>query len=465
VLSHLTDKIEDGTVIVTPLRKDQLEEWLSGQAAGLRQWVESTQFVAAAGQISLIAGGRGRLRRVLFGIGDGGDPWVFAHLPAKLPAAVYRLDGPLEAEQATWAAIAWSLATYRFDRYKADKDDEWPVLVWPEGCDRPAVERVTAATALVRDLINVPAGDMGPGELAGVAETMAGHHGAECRVLVGEELLLENWPAIHAVGRASSRPPRLIDLTWGDPAAPKVSIVGKGVCFDSGGLDIKPASAMKLMKKDMGGAAHALGLAKMIMMANLPVRLRVLIPAVENAVSGSAFRPLDVLRTRKGLTVEVGNTDAEGRLILCDALFEADREKPALLIDLATLTGAARSAVGTEIAALFCNDDELAADLYRHSVAQHDPVWRLPLWSGYRRILDSKVADINNCGDSPYAGAITAALFLKEFVSPETLWAHFDFMAWNTSSQPGRPEGGEAQALRALFATIAERFGGEGSDG
>ena len=344
---------------------------MKDQAAGLRQWTDSTHFTASAGQISLIAGGRGRLRRVLFGLGKGTDPWVFAHLPAKLPAGTNRIDGPLEPDEANWAAIAWSLATYRFDRYKADKDDEWPNLVWPEGCDRAAVDRITAATALVRDLINVPAGDMGPGELAGVAETMAGHHGAECRVLVGEELLLENWPAVHVVGRASSRPPRLIDLTWGAADAPKVTLVGKGVCFDSGGLDIKPATGMRLMKKDMGGAAHALGLAKMIMSANLPVRLRVLIPAVENAISGSAFRPLDVLRTRKGMTVEVGNTDAEGRLILCDALFEADREKPALLIDMATLTGAARTALGTEIATLFSNDDALAADILRHADAQN----------------------------------------------------------------------------------------------
>ncbi len=459
MLSHITDKVEDGTILITPLRKSQLEDWLKDQAAGLRQWTDSTHFSAAAGQISLIAGGRGRLRRVLFGLGDGKDPWVFAHLPAKLPAGTYRIDRPLEPGEANWAAIAWSLATYRFDRYKADKDDEWPNLVWPEGCDRAAVDRITAATALVRDLINVPAGDMGPGELAGVAETMAGHHGAQCRVLVGEELLLENWPAVHVVGRASSRPPRLIDLTWGAADAPKVTLVGKGVCFDSGGLDIKPATGMRLMKKDMGGAAHVLGLAKMIMSANLPVRLRVLIPAVENAVSGSAFRPLDVLRTRKGMTVEVGNTDAEGRLILCDALFEADREKPALLIDMATLTGAARTALGTEIATLFSNDDALAADILRHADAQTDPVWRLPLWSAYRRMLDSKVADINNCGESAYAGAITAALFLKEFVSESTPWAHFDIMAWNVSSRHGRPEGGEAQALRTLFAMIAERFG------
>lgn len=459
MLSHLTDKADDSAITITPLRKDQLEGWLKDQAVGLRQWTDSTHFEATAGQISLIAGGRGRLRRVLFGLGDGTDPWVFAHLPGKLPAGTYRIEAGMEISEANWAAIAWSLGTYRFDRYKTDKDDEWPNLLWPVGCDRAAVDRITAATALVRDLINMPAGDMGPGELSGIAETMAGHHDAQCQVLVGEELLSENWPAVHAVGRASSRPPCLIDLTWGTVDAPKVTLVGKGVCFDSGGLDLKPAAGMKLMKKDMGGAAHALGLAKMIMMANLPVRLRVLIPAVENAVSGNAFRPLDVLRTRKGMTVEVGNTDAEGRLILCDALYEADREKPALLIDLATLTGAARSALGTEIAALFSNDDSLANDILRHAVAEADPVWRLPLWPAYRRTLDSKVADINSCGDSAFAGAITAALFLKEFVSSDTPWVHLDMMAWNVSSRHGRPEGGEALGLRALFALIVERFG------
>lgn len=458
MLAHFTDTVEDGTILITPLRKAALDDWLKQQAAGLRQWIDSTHFEAAAGQISLIAGGRGRLRRVLFGLGSGDDPWVFAHLPAKLPAGCYRIDGELPAAEATWAAVAWALATYRFDRYKKDKDDEWPRLVWPAAADRAAVDRITAATALVRDLINIPAGDLGPAELADVAETMAGHHGADCRVIVGDDLLAQNWPAVHAVGRASSRAPRLIDLRWGDPAAPKVTIVGKGVCFDSGGLDIKPASGMKLMKKDMGGGAHALGLAKMVMMARLPVRLRVLIPAVENAVSGNAFRPLDVLRTRKGLTVEVGNTDAEGRLILCDALHEADSETPALLIDIATLTGAARSALGTEIPALFSNDDAAAEALLRHSREQSDPLWRLPLWPGYRRMLDSKVADISNCSDSAFAGAITAALYLQEFVSKDTPWLHLDMMAWNVASRHGRPEGGEAMALRALFALLAERF-------
>jgi len=460
VLAHLIDGSDERIVALTPLRKAELQDWLGGQSPGLRAWVETTGFAAEAGATALIAGGDGRLERVLFGLGDDDDPWVFAHGPAKLPHGVYRLDANLPPEAATWAAIAWSLATYSFDRYRRDKRDEWPALLWPAGADRAAVERVVCGTALVRDLVNVPAADMGPAELAGVVETMAGHHGARCRTIVGEELLLENYPAIHAVGRASSRSPRLVDLAWGDPAAPKVTIVGKGVCFDSGGLDLKPAAAMKLMKKDMGGAANAIGLAKMIMMAALPVRLRLLVPAVENSVSGSAFRPLDVLKTRKGTSVEVGNTDAEGRLILCDALTEADSEQPALLLDLATLTGAARTALGPELPALFANDDALAADILRHAEAARDPLWRLPLWAGYRRMLDSKVADLNNAPDSPFAGAITAALFLQDFVSAATPWAHLDLYAWNPAARHGRPEGGEAMGLRALYGAIAERFGG-----
>ena len=281
------------------------------------------------------------------------------------------------------------------------------------------------------------------------------------RVIVGEGLLAENYPAIHAVGRAAAahRQPRLIDLIWGEDNAPRLTLVGKGVCFDTGGLDLKPSSSMKLMKKDMGGAAHVLGLAHMVMAAKLPVRLRVLIPAVENAVSGDAMRPLDVLSTRKGVTVEVGNTDAEGRLVLADALWEASRDKPELLLDLATLTGAARTALGVELPALFANNDLLAADLIRAGEAEADPMWRLPLYKPYRRMLDSKVADLNNVSDGPYAGAITAALFLQEFVGPGIPWAHLDIMAWNPASRPGRPDGGEALGLRALFAIIAQRFG------
>src|SRR5260221_565754 len=307
--------------------------------------------------------------------------------------------------------------------------------------------------------ITPPAEHMGPAELAGAAEDLAGRHSARFSAIVGDALLAENYPMIHAVGRASARAPRLADLTWGDAQAPKLTLVGKGVCFDSGGLDLKTAGGMRLMKKDMGGAATLLGLADAIMAARLPVRLRVLVPAVENFVSANAMRPLDVIRTRKGITVEIGNTDAEGRLILCDALSEADAEKPALLIDMATLTGAARTALGPELPALFSNDDALAAELLDAAEGAADPLWRMPLWKPYRKMLSSQVADINNVSESAFAGAITAALYLQEFVAKETPWAHIDTYAWNQSSRPGRPEGGEALGLRALYHLVEERFG------
>lgn len=450
----------DGTATdLIALRKSELAGWLDSQPEGVRRWVDHSGFKAEAGSVCLLPGENGGLAGVLAGLPDDDDPWAFAHFPSKLPARAYRLSRPLSATDSGRAALAWALAAYSFDRYKARKAKDQPRLVWPEAADRARVEREVEAVALVRDLINIPASDMGPAELAAAADALAARFGAKCRVIVGDGLLAENYPAIHAVGRgaASNRRPRLIDLRWGDERAPKVTLVGKGVCFDTGGLDLKPSSNMKLMKKDMGGAAHVLGLAAMIMAAGLKLRLRVLIPAVENSVSGESMRPLDVLATRKGLSVEVGNTDAEGRLILCDALAEAATEKPALLIDIATLTGAARSALGTDLPALFSNNDLLAGDLLRNGEAEGEPMWRLPLHKPYRRMIESKVADLTNATDSPHAGAITAALFLQEFVEPDIAWAHLDIMAWNGAGRPGRPEGGEALALKALFATIAQR--------
>ncbi len=460
MLEQLVEADDTATDLIA-LRKGELAPWLDGQSQAVRQWVEQTGFKAEPGSVCLLPGEGGALAGVLAGLPDEDDPWAFAHFPSKLPAGrAYRLAAPLPAIQAGRAALAWTLAAYAFDRYKARKGKDFPRLTWPEGADRARVERDAEAVCLVRDLINTPAADMGPAELAAAADTLAARFGARCRVVVGDGLLAENYPAIFAVGRgaAQSRRPRLIDLTWGDERAPKLTLVGKGVCFDTGGLDLKPSSNMKLMKKDMGGAAHVLGLASMIMAAGLKLRLRVLIPAVENSVSGESMRPLDVLATRKGLSVEVGNTDAEGRLILCDALAEASAEKPALLIDVATLTGAARSALGTDLPALFSNNDLLATDLLRNGEAEGEPMWRLPLHKPYRRMIDSKVADLTNASDSPHAGAITAALFLQEFVEAEVPWAHLDIMAWNGAGRPGRPEGGEALALRALFATIAQRF-------
>jgi len=459
VPEHLIEADAQAVELV-PLAKADLTGWLAAQPEAVRGWVQSVGFAAEAGAVCLVPGADGRLGAALFGLAEDDDPWSFAALPAKLPPGAYRITPEPEVRPATRAALAWLLATYSYDRYKSRPGRDWPRLVWPAFADRAQVERCHDATVLTRDLINTPAADLGPAELAAAAEQLAARFGATCRVIVGDGLLVENYPAIHAVGRAaaSHRRPRLIDLVWGDVAAPKLTLVGKGVCFDSGGLDLKPSSGMKLMKKDMGGAAHVLGLAAMIMAAGLGLRLRVLIPAVENAVSGDAMRPLDVLATRKGLTVEVGNTDAEGRLILCDALAEAAAEKPDLLIDIATLTGAARTALGPDLPALFCGDEGLAADILREGEAEGDPLWRLPLHKPYRRMLDSKVADLANVSDSPHAGAITAALFLQEFVGDGIAWAHLDVMAWNGAPRPGRPEGGEAMALRALFAVAAKRF-------
>lgn len=441
--------------------KAAFKKWLEAQPAARRGWIEVTGFTAEPGSLCLLPDEKGVLEGALFGW-DKDDFWSFAHLPAKLPSGVWRIDAALTPAQADGAALVWGLAYYQFNRYKApsSKEAAKPRLTWPAAANREEVLRLIEAVALARDLVNTPANDMGPEELAAVAGGLAQKHKADFRVIAGEALLEENYPTIHAVGRAAAphRAPRLVDLRWGDPSHPKLTLVGKGVCFDSGGLDLKPSSGMKIMKKDMGGAAVTLGLADAIMDARLKVRLRVLIPAVENAVSGDAFRPLDIIKTRKGTTVEIGNTDAEGRLILCDALTEAETEKPDLLLNFATLTGAARVALGPDLPALFTRQDSLAEELLKAGRQEHDPLWRMPLWAPYRRMLDSKVADINNASDNAHAGAITAGLFLAEFVSPSTQWAHLDLFAWNPSARPGRPEGGEAMGLRAIYAAIRSRY-------
>jgi leucyl aminopeptidase len=382
--------------------------------------------------------------------------WDFGALATRLPAGTWKL-GDTAPVSPTDAAVAIGLGTWRFERYRSKKAKAGPKIVWPPGADKVRASAIVESMCLARDLITTPSSDMGPAELAAAVQALGKTHKAKVSVIVGDDLLKKNYPMVHAVGRASSRAPRLIDLTWGNPRDPKVTLVGKGVCFDTGGLDLKPAAGMLNMKKDMAGAATMLAVAGMIMGTKLPVRLRLLIPAVENSVSGNAFRPLDVVPTRKGISVEIGNTDAEGRLILCDALFEGASEKPTMMVNCATLTGAARVAVGSELAALFCNNDELAQQLIASGEAVADPMWRLPLYKGYRALLDSKVADINNAPSSGFGGAITAALYLQEFVPDEVPWAHFDMMAWNSTSRPGRPEGGEAQAARAIFATIEKR--------
>ncbi|MBX6323244.1 MAG: leucyl aminopeptidase family protein [Rhodospirillaceae bacterium] len=460
----LTERPARGAVPIAVVTPRGFPAWLARQPRHVAAWVRSAGFRADPGRHLLLPGAEGALGGVLLVRDEGRDPWSFGALPRALPEGVYRLEETDDAAVADDAALGWALGAYAFTRYR--KAERAPaVLVWPAAADRAAVERAALAIYLVRDLVNTPAEDMGPAELAATTQRMARAHGARCTVTVGDDLAKAGFGAIHAVGRASARPPRLIDLRWGR-TGPRVTLVGKGVCFDSGGLDLKTASGMQLMKKDMGGAAHVLALAQMIMAAGLRLRLRVLVPAVENVVSANAFRPLDVLRTRKGITVEVGNTDAEGRLILCDALAEAQRERPDLLIDCATLTGAARVALGPDLPALFSNDDALAEALLAHGRALADPLWRLPLHKGYRQMLDSKIADINNVSDGPFAGAIVAALFLQEFVDPGTPWAHLDLYAWNPKARPGRPVGGEAMGLRALYALIEERAGrGEAAAG
>ncbi len=445
---------------VWPVTPEGLEARLAGSDLGAT-WAEAQGFKAQAGQVLCLPGPAGQLEGVLFGMPEEATLWDWAPLlttlPVASPPAVFQVQG-VSPEQAHWAALGWALASYRFTRYKPATAEQ-PRFAWPQGCDREGVRRQAEAVALARDLVNTPAEDLGPEELAGAVEEVAGRYGAQYSAIVGDELLEQNYPCIHAVGRAASRAPRLADLTWGADNAPKVTLVGKGVIFDSGGLDIKPSAGMKLMKKDMGGSASALALAQAVMDAGLPVRLRLLVPCVENAIAGNAFRPLDVLASRKGKSVEVGNTDAEGRLILCDALTEADREEPEVLMDFATLTGAARVALGTELPALFCTDDALAEDLLAAGQAVTDPYWRLPLHPPYRRFLDSSVADLNNIGSTPMGGAITAALFLKEFVSEGRCWAHVDTMGWNAHAQAGRPVGGEAYGVRAALAMLQGRYG------
>lgn len=455
----LIDRSEGAAVApLLPLSPDAFRRWSADAPADRRGWASAYEFAGKPGQVAILGAAEG-VAAVLVGTGETPDLWTFAGLPRGLPAGTYALDPDVPPDLATRVALGWAIGGWRFGRYKP-ADGPRARLLWPETVDRPAIERAAAATALARELVTTPANEMGPAELAAAAAALAEAHGASCTIIEGEALLEAGYPMVHAVGRASTRAPRLVDLRWGDPDAPRVTLVGKGVCFDSGGLDIKPSGAMLTMKKDMGGAAQALGVAQMVMQAGLRVRLRVLIPAVENAISGSAFRPLDVLRSRKGLTVEIGNTDAEGRLVLADALDAASAETPALLVDFATLTGAARVALGADLPAMFCNDDALAAELEAAGREVCDPVWRLPLWRPYARHLDSAVADLSSTSDGPFAGAITAALFLERFVAPGIPWIHLDLFAWNAADRPGRPKGGEAMALRAVAALIEARFGG-----
>jgi leucyl aminopeptidase len=437
------------------LTKDALDGWLAEQRAEVRTWAEATGFDGSAGRVLLVPDAAGRIVTAVAGIGSSRDAarerFVFARARAALPAGVYRLMPGLAGRELEEAALGWLLAGYRFGRYTSATPPKADLLP-PEGIDAARLEAIAAGEALTRDLVNTPASDMGPEELAEAAAALAREGGAAIAVTVGEDLLAANLPMIHAVGRASARAPRLIDLRWGD-AGPRLTLVGKGVCFDTGGLNLKPASSMGLMKKDMGGAATVLGLARMIMALKLPLRLRVLVPAVENAVSGASFRPQDVLTSRKGLTVEINNTDAEGRLVLADALTLASEEGADLLVSMATLTGAARVAVGPDLAPFFTDDDRLAAALAEGAAAVRDPVWRLPFWEPYESLIEPGIADLDNAPSGGMAGAITAALFLRRFADVKP-YVHFDIYGWQPTAAGGRPKGGVGQGARALLEAL-----------
>ena len=452
----VADKGEPATLLHLVDRAG-FDDWLTNQPERIRQTAQAQGFRGDAKQIAIL-GGDGSEWAAAVGVGEAEalGPWCLAKAAETLPEGRYRLHSGDPGA----AALGWLLAHYSFNRYKAPKAPKGPrVLLTPDPVRIDEMVQLAEATALVRDLVNTPAGDLGPADIEAEARSLATECGAEINVTAGRALA-EGYPMIAGVGQGATqdRAPRLIEIEWGNPAAPRVALVGKGVCFDTGGLDIKPSSGMRLMKKDMGGAAHVLGLGRLIMKRRLPVRLHILVPTVENSVSGAAFRPGDILKSRKGLTVEIGNTDAEGRLILGDALTRAGESDPELILDFATLTGAARVALGPDLPALFANDDRLAADLLAGGTDSGDPLWRMPLWDGYDEMLASDIADLGNVSDAPMAGAVTAALFLRRFVPTDVAWAHLDTFAWRSSSTPGRPKGGEALGLRAAWALLSRRY-------
>jgi len=453
-----------GSIPVHLLFDGQLAAWLPALPDASRTWVQASGFKAEKNRVLLVPAANGSIAAVACGLGKRppGERltlWHSAGIPERLPDGNYHIATPMDALDSEQFALGWAYGQYRFEHFR--REPSGPPrslhLALPGNVDVAEVARLHAASTLARDLINTPASHMLPAELAAAARRVAEQHGATFRAFAADDLL-DGFPAVHAVGRASTAAPMLIEFEWGNPSHPRVALVGKGVCFDSGGLDIKPPASMLLMKKDMGGAACVLALAQLVMDARLPVRLHVVIPAVENAVSGNAFRPGDVLSTRKGLQVEVGNTDAEGRLVLADGIALADAAKPDLLVDLATLTGAARVALGPELPALFASDDSVAASLMAHGAAVSDPLWQLPLWPGYDDELSSKIADLNNVSSSGFSGAIIGALFLKRFVAEARHWIHVDLYGWNPRERPGRPAGAEAQGIRALYAYLKSRY-------
>lgn len=456
MLNCFTERAEQPVPIVT-LTPQQWDTWLVEQTDATRNWLATLNFCVKPGSTALLPGTEGQLNQVIHILNDATDFWSYGSLSCSLPSGHYQYVGIKDALFFHRAAMAWGLGSYEFTRYKSSTKRPAQLLI-PDKANFQALNAQVKAIYRVRDLINTPTEDMGPAELADSVLQLGKSFDASVKQIIGDDLLRKNYSAIHMVGRASPREPRLIDLTWGDKNNPKLSLVGKGICFDSGGLNLKSGSGMGLMKKDMGGAANAIGLAEMIMSLGLPVRLRLLIAAAENVVAGNAYKPGDVIKMRNGLNVEVSNTDAEGRLVLADVLHEAASENPDLLIDFSTLTGAARIAVGTEISAFFTNKEELATALLQNSQEMQDPLWRLPLYKPYQKLLDSKIADLNNSPATSFAGAITAALFLESFIKAETRWVHIDFNAYNVTTRPGRPEGGEAMAIFSLLNYLAKTY-------
>ncbi len=442
-----------GATPIHRVRRNELSKLAKELGIHAAKWIKANRFSATEGSLLIIPDEKGGMGSVLFGDGDGSVSLSHAVLARKLPAGHYtfaeKQDGGLDQ-------LAWALGGYAYDQYRKSK----PKIPALDCNPDQEVRRIAQGVYIARDLINTPANDMGPDDLESAIRKLAKHHKAKVSVTKGDKLIQKNFPMVHAVGRASVQAPRVVDVTWGKAGDPKITLVGKGVTFDTGGLNIKPGSSMSLMKKDMGGAANVLGLAHMVMDAKLPVRLRVIIGAVENAISGNAFRPGDVLQTRKGITVEIGNTDAEGRLVLGDCLALGDEEKPAMMVDMATLTGAARVALGPDLLPYYTDDDKFAAQIDAMGKAHHDPVWRMPLWTPYHKLMASKIADVNhiNTSGTGFAGSITAALFLSRFVEKAQGWAHFDIFGWVPTEKPWAPVGGEAQGIRALYALISKRY-------
>lgn len=445
-------------VSIIPIITKNFAYWLKRQDLIIKNWVSANKFTAKSGTICFLPDVQGNIYSVLLGISDENDFWAFGALPIRLPEGIYQINSNFNTKQLERAIIAWSFGCYKFGVYTKNNGEIKAKLFIPDSCDRLHIENIITSIFLVRDLINYPAEDMTPAKLGEKTVTIAKLFNARVSQIIGNDLLKKGFNAIHAVGRGSSNEPQLIDLRWGNAKNPQITLVGKGVCFDSGGLDLKVPANMQIMKKDMAGAAHALGLAMMIMSAKLRVNLRVLIPAVENMPANNAYKPGDILRTYKGTTIEVVDTDAEGRIILADALALACEEQPELLIDFASLTGAARVAVGTDIAAMFTNENSLATEIMALAIEEQDPIWQLPLYAPYKEMLDSDIADISNLAKSSYGSPITAALFLQEFVTSNIPWLHFDIMGFNLVAKYGRPKGGEAQSLRAVFSYLRKHY-------